>query len=166
MDRASNVEYRMILLLHFWYAVKHILGHFQVLENVGWFQYLNCRTFPFFYQVVNKKVNKLFNIWCQFQNSKWHAPHTSPPIFVTNFLAWSWNDVHYISNLLLFSIFQVNRAFNFNKTSTGSPFKEGKRRNPLVAKVVAKTWHCSRVLMAFLKVRIFWEGHKNFDFNI
>ena len=118
----------------------------------------------------HKKVNKLLNNWRQFQNSTPYPNDTLNTQAHTFLSLIFWlkvgTNVHYISNLLLFSIFQVNRAFNFNKTSTGSPFKEGKRRNPLVAKVVAKTWHCSRVLMAFLKVRIFWEGHKNFDFNI
>ena len=119
-----------------------------------------------FDQGVNKKVNKLFNIWRQFQNSTPFPNdmlHTQAHTFLslTFWLKVGTMYVHYISNLLLFSIFQVNRAFNFNKTPTSSRLKEGKIRNRLVAKLVAKTWHCSRVLMAFLKVRIFWEGHKN-----
>ena len=77
LDRVLNVEigveYRMIFGLVFSYiAAKHILGRLQGLEKVGWFYYQNQTSQQFvvcFDPAENKKVNKHFNIWRQFQNS-------------------------------------------------------------------------------------------------
>ena len=51
--------------------MNHILGHFQSLENVGWFHYQNWRKFrpSFWSRSKHKKINQLFNTWYPFQNS-------------------------------------------------------------------------------------------------
>ena len=123
-----------------------------------------------FDQGVNKKVNKLFNIWRQFQNLTPFPNdmlHTQAHTFLS-LIFWLKVGAMYITYLICYC-FQFFRSIVHlisTKTPTSSRLKEGKIRNRLVAKLVAKTWHCSRVLMAFLKVRIFWEGHKNLIKNI